>query len=164
MKYLQSLIVLSAVVFFAACGGSTPKVVPATPVNKPVPAAQSEKELHDNIVLLAKYKKYQILSDDGKNITRIKYDRMSKDKKTKEVKLHSSITYDVKNTDKDYTFSYVDSTNLGYNDVNISSTYTRYINMFDSTLKRMYKDPKYLTRMKNVVAGLNPDGTEKTAK
>ncbi|MEN8147622.1 MAG: hypothetical protein ABFR02_08380 [Campylobacterota bacterium] len=164
MKYVQSFIILTAIIFFSACGGSrAPKVVPATPVNKPAPAAQSEKDLHENIVLLAKYKKYQILSDDGKNNARIKYDRKYTDKQTKEVKLHSSITYDVQNSAKDYTFSYVDSKNLGYNDVNISNTYTRYINMFDSTLKRMYRDPAYLGRMKNVVAGKNPDGTEKTA-
>ena len=162
MKFLQPLIIISAIFFFSACGGSrAPKVVPATPVNKPAPAAQSEQDLHDNIVLLAKYKKYQILKDDGKNNTRIKYDRKYTDKQTKEVKLHSSITYDVKNSANDYTFSYVDSTNLGYNDVNISNTYTRYINYFDSTLKRMYKDPAYLGRMKNIVAGKNPDGTEK---
>jgi len=165
MKFLQPLIIISAIVFFSACGGSrAPKVVPATPVNNPVPAAQSEKELHDNIVLLAKYKKYQILSDDGKNYVRIKYDRMYTDKQTKEVKLHSSITYNVRNTAKDYTFSYVDSINLGYNDVNISSTYTRYIDMFDSTLKRMYSDPEYLGRMRNIVAGKNPDGTQKAPK
>ncbi len=163
MKFVQSLIIIAAIALFAACGGG-PKVVPATPVNKPAPSAQSEQELHDNIVLLAKYKKYQILSDDGKNNTRIKYDRMYTDKQTKEVKLHSSITYDVKNSANDYTFSYVDSTNLGYNDVNISSTYTRYINMFDGTLKKMYSDPAYLERMKNVVAGKNPDGTEKTVQ
>jgi len=162
MKTIQPLIILTAVVLFSACGGSAPKVVPATPVTKPVPTAQSEKELHNNIVLLAKYKKYQILKDDGKNNTRIKYDRKYTDKQTKEVKLHSSITYDVHNSANDYTFSYVDSTNLGYNEHNISSTYTRYINMFDSTLKRMYKDPAYLKRMKNIVAGKNPDGTEKT--
>ncbi len=161
MKFLQPLIMTTAIVFFSACGGSAPKVVPATPVNKPAPAAQGEQDLHNNIVLLAKYKKYQILSDDGKNNTRIKYDRKYTDKQTKEVKLHSSITYDVKNSATDYTVSYVDSTNLGYNEHNISSTYTRYINMFDSTLKRMYKDPNYLERMKNVVAGKNPDGTEK---
>lgn len=162
MKYIQSLIIIAAIALFSACGGSrAPKVVPATPVNKPAPTAQSEQDLHDNIVLLAKYKKYQILNDDGKNNTRIKYDRMYTDRQTKEVKLHSSITYDVHNSANDYTFSYVDSTNLGYNDVNISSTYTRYINMFDSTLKRMYNDPAYLGRMKNIVAGKNPDGTEK---
>ncbi len=165
MKFLQTLVIIAAIVFFSACGGSrAPKVVPATPVNNSVPAAQSEKELHDNIVLLAKYKKYQILSDDAKNKMRIKYDRMYTDKQTKEVKLHSSITYDVKNTANDYTFSYVDSTNLGYNDVNISSTYTRYINMFDTALKRMYNDPVYLERMRNIVAGKNPDGTEKAPK
>lgn len=162
MKKVQTLIILSAIALFSACGGSAPKVVPATPVTKPVPAAQSKKELHENIVLLAKYKKYQILKDDGISHTRIKYDRKYTDKKTKEVKLHSSITYDVNNGAKDYTFSYVDSTNLGYNEHNISNTYTRYINMFDSTLKRMYKDPAYLGRMKNIVAGLNPDGTPKT--
>ncbi len=161
MKSFQALIIIAAIALFSACGGGSPKVVPATPVTKPVPTAQSEKELHGNIVLLAKYKKYQILKDDGKNNIRIKYDRKYTDRKTKEVKLHSSITYDVKNSANDYTFSYVDSTNLGYNDVNISSTYTRYINMFDSTLKRMYKDPAYLGRMKNIVAGKNPDGTEK---
>jgi len=162
MKLLQPLIMTTAIVFFSACGSSAPKVVPATPVTKPVPSAQSETDLHGNIILLAKYKKYQVLSDDGKNNTRIKYDRKYTDKQTKEVKLHSSITYDVKNSANDYTFSYVDSTNLGYNDVNISNTYTRYINMFDSTLKRMYSDPAYLGRMKNIVAGKNPDGTEKT--
>ena len=161
MRYIQTLIIASAVAFFTACGGAAPKVVSATPVHKPVPAAQSAKELHDNIVLLAKYKKYKILKDDGQNYVRIKYDRMYTDKQTKEVKLHSSITYDVKNSANDYTFSYVDSANLGYHDGNISSTYTRYINMFDSTLKRMYKDPLYLERMKNIVAGKNPDGTEK---
>ena len=161
MKFLQPLIILLAIALFTACGSRTPKVVPATPVNKPAPAAQSEKDLHENIILLAKYKKYQILSDDGKNNARIKYDRKYTDKQTKEVKLHSSITYDVQNSANDYTFSYVDSTNLGYNDVNISSTYTRYINYFDSTLKRMYNDPTYLGRMKNIVAGKNPDGTEK---
>jgi len=162
MKLFQPLLITTAIVFFSACGGSTPKVVPATPVTKPAPAAQNEKDLHNNIVLLAKYKKYQILSDDGKNNTRIKYDRKYTDKQTKEIKLHSSITYDVKNSANDYTFSYVDSTNLGYNEHNISNTYTRYINMFDSTLKRMYKDPAYLERMKNIVAGKNADGTEKT--
>ena len=162
MKLIQSLIIIAAIVLFSACGGSrAPKVVPATPVNMAAPAAQSEQDLHENIVLLAKYKKYQILSDDGKNNTRIKYDRTYTDKQTKEVKLHSSITYDVQNSANDYTFSYVDSTNLGYNDVNISNTYTRYINYFDSTLKRMYNDPAYLGRMKNIVAGKNPDGTEK---
>lgn len=161
MKFLQPLIILLAIALFTACGSRAPKVVPATPVNKAAPAAQSEKDLHENIVLLAKYKKYQILSDDGKNNARIKYDRKYTDKQTKEVKLHSSITYDVQNSANDYTFSYVDSTNLGYNDVNISNTYTRYINYFDSTLKRMYNDPAYLGRMKNIVAGKNPDGTEK---
>jgi len=163
MKYFQSIIIASALVFFAACGGGSPKVVSATPVLKPAPAAQSAKDLHENIVLLAKYKKYKILKDDGQNYVRIKYDRMFTDRQTKEVKLHSSITYDVKNSAHDYTFSYVDSTNLGYHDGNISSTYTRYINMFDSTLKRMYKDPAYLERMKNVVAGKNPDGTDKVS-
>ena len=163
MKFLQPLIIITAIAFFSACGGSrAPKVVPATPVNKPAPAAQSEADLHENIVLLAKYKKYQILKDDGKTKVRIKYDRMQTDRQTKAVTLHSSITYDVANTAKDYTFSYVDSTNLGYNEHNISNTYTRYINMFDTTLKRMYSDPTYLGRMKNVVAGKNPDGTEKT--
>ncbi len=161
MKYIQSLIITTATIFFAACGSSTPKVVPATPITKPAPSTQSEADLHENIVLLAKYKKYAILSDDGKNNARIKYERKYTDKQTKEVKLHSSITYDVKNSANDYTFSYVGSTNLGYNDVNISNTYTRYINMFDSTLKRMYSDPAYHSRMKNVVAGKNPDGTEK---
>ena len=164
MRLLQPLIMTTVIVIFSACGSSAPKVVPATPVSKPAPEAQSEQGLHDNIILLAKYKKYQILSDDGKNSTRIKYDREYTDKQTKEVKLHSSITFDVKNSANDYTFSYVDSTNLGYNEHNISNTYTRYINMFDSTLKRMYKDPAYLGRMKNVVAGKNPDGTEKTTK
>ncbi len=161
MKFLQPLIIITAILFFSACGSRAPKVVPATPVNMPAPAAQSEQDLHENIILLAKYKKYQILSDDGKNNARIKYDRTYTDKETKEVKLHSSITYDVQNSANDYTFSYVDSTNLGYNDVNISNTYTRYINYFDSTLKRMYNDPAYLGRMKNIVAGKNPDGTEK---
>lgn len=151
----------TAALLFSACGGGSPKVVPATPVMKAVPAAQSQTELHSNIVLLAKYKKYQILKDDHRSYVRIKYDRKYTDKQTKEVKLHSSITYDVKNSDHDYTFSYVDSKNLGYNDVNISSTYLRYINMFDSTLKRMYQDPLYLERMKNIVAGKNPDGSEK---
>ncbi|MGB5965908.1 MAG: hypothetical protein WBF77_05355 [Sulfurimonadaceae bacterium] len=159
MKFVQSLIILGAVAFFAACGG--PKVVPATPVNKPVASEQSAENLHEMIILLAKYKKYQILSDNGTTETRIKYDRMSTDKNTKAVTLHSSITYDVVNTSTDYTFSYVDSTNLGYQDGNISSTYTHYINMFDSTLKKMYSDPAYLGRMRNIVAGKNPDGTEK---
>lgn len=160
MKFVQSLIIIAAIAFFSACGGG-PKVVAATPVTNPAPSAQNEQDLHDNIVLLAKYKKYQILNDDGKNNLRIKYDRMQTDKQTKAVTLHSSITYDVTNTANDYTFSYVDSTNLGYNEHNISSTYTRYISMFDSTLKRMYNDPAYLERMKNIVAGKNPDGTEK---
>ena len=163
MRHLPLItIATTAALLFSACGGSAPKVVPATPVIKPAPAAQGEIELHNNIVLLAKYKKYQILQDDHQNYVRIKYDRKYTDKQTKEVKLHSSITYDVKNSASDYTFSYVDSTNLGYNDVNISSTYTRYINMFDSTLQRMYKDPVYLERMTNIVAGKNPDGSEKT--
>jgi len=162
MKYVQSLLMIAAVIFFSACGGSRgPQVVPATPVQKPAPSALNEQDLHNNIILLAKYKKYNILSDNGLNTARIKYIRTYTDKQTKEVKLHSSITYDVKNSAKDYTFSYVDSQNLGYNDVNISSTYTRYIDMFDTTLKRMYNDPEYLARMKNVVAGKNPDGTEK---
>ena len=160
MKYIQSLIIIAAIALFAACGG--PKIVPATPVNKPVASEQSAENLHEMIVLLAKYKKYQILSDDGKNNIRIKYDRKYTDKQTKEVKLHSSITYDIVNNANSYTASYVDSTNLGYLNGNISSTYTRYINMFDSTLKRMYKDPAYLGRMKNIVAGKNPDGTDKT--
>ncbi len=162
MKFVQSLIVIAAVALFSACGGSrAPKVVPATPVNKVASAAQSEQDLHDNIVLLAKYKQYQILTDDGKNNVRIKYDRMQTDKQTQAVTLHSSITYDVANTANDYTFSYVDSTNLGYNEHTISSTYTRYIDMFDGTLKRMYSDPVYLGRIKNVVGGQNPDGTVK---
>ena len=155
MRFLQSLIIIAAIAFFSACGG--PKVVPATPVNKPVASEQSAENLHEMIVLLAKYKKYQILSDDEKSKLRIKYDRMD----TKTNTLHSSITYDVANSANDYTFSYVDSTNLGYQDGNISSTYTRYINMFDSTLKRMYSDPAYLGRMRNIVAGKNPDGTDK---
>ncbi len=160
MKFVQALIIIAAIAFFSACGGG-PKVVPATPVTNPAPSALSAAELHGNIVLLAKYKKYQILSDDGQYNLRIKYDRMQTDKQTKAVTLHSSITYDVTNTANDYTFSYVDSTNLGYNEHNISSTYTRYIGSFDSTLKRMYNDPAYLERMKNIVAGKNPDGTDK---
>lgn len=164
MKLLYSLAVAATVVTLTACGGSSPKVVPVTPILKPAPVAKSTKDLHENIVLLAKYKKYQILKDNHENNLRIKYDRMQTDRKTKKVTLHSSITYDVKNSDKDYTFSYVDSTNLGYNEHNISSAYLRYVNMFDSTLKRMYKDPAYLERMKNIVAGLNPDGTPKAVK
>ena len=164
MRHLPLItLAATAALLFSACGGGSPKVVPATPVMKLVPTAQGQQELHTNIVLLAKYKKYQILKDNDADYLRIKYDRKYTDKHTKEIKLHSSITYDVKNSANDYTFSYVDSTNLGYNDVNISSTYTRYINMFDSTLKRMYKDPNYLERMKNIVAGKNPDGSEKTA-
>ena len=163
MRHIKLITVAAtAALLFSACGGGSPKVVPATPVMKSAPTAQGQQELHTNIILLAKYKKYQILKDNHKSYTRIKYDRKYTDKQTKEIKLHSSITYDVKNSANDYTFSYVDSTNLGYNDVNISSTYTRYINMFDSTLQRMYKDPVYLERMKNIVAGKNPDGSENT--
>ena len=159
MKFIQALIIIAAIALFSACGG--PKVVPATPVTNPAPSALSAAGLHENIVLLAKYKKYQILNDDGEYNLRIKYDRMQTDKQTKAVTLHSSITYDVTNTANAYTFSYVDSTNLGYNEHNISSAYTRYIGSFDSTLKRMYNDPAYLERMKNIVAGKNPDGTDK---
>ena len=162
MKILPTIAITTTLILLSACGGSSPKVVPATPVTKAVPSAQNNQELHNNIVLLAKYKKYHILQDNGSSALRIQYKRMQTDRKTKETTLHSSVTYDVKNSANDYTFSYVDSKNLGYNDVNISSTYTRYINMFDSTLKRMYKDPNYLTRMKNIVAGKNPDGSEKT--
>ena len=164
MKILSTLAMATTLLLLSACGGASPKVVPATPVTKAVPTAQSQKELHSNIVLLAKYKKYIILKDDGKSYLRIQYKRMKTDRKTKETTLRSSITYDVKNSTNNYTFSYIDSKNLGYNDVNISSTYIRYINMFDSTLKRMYKDPNYIERMKNVVAGKNPDGSEKIAK
>jgi len=160
MKLFQSLIILLAIAFFSACGG--PKIVPATPVEKPVDMSQSKENYHEMIVLLAKYKKYQIVEDDGATKIRIKYERFYTDKTTKERKLHSDITYDILNTDKAYTVSYVDSTNLGYKDGQISSTYIRYINMFDSTLKRMYSDPQYLERMKNIVAGKNPDGSEKT--
>jgi len=164
MKIIPTLAITTTLILLSACGGASPKVVPATPVTKPVPTAKSQQELHSNIVLLAKYKKYHILQDNGTSKLRIQYKRMQTDRKTKAVTLHSSITYDVKNSTTDYTFSYVDSKNLGYNDVNISSTYTRYINMFDSTLKRMYKDPNYIERMKNIVAGKNADGTEKVAK
>ena len=31
--------------------------------------------------------------------------------------------------------------------------YLRYINMFDNTLKRIYSDPDYLGRMRNIVDG-----------
>jgi len=162
MTRIQTSLLATAVVLFSACGGnSTPKVVPVTPVNKTVETTTSQTELHQNIVLLAKYKKYDILEDNGNSNVRIKYDRKYTDKETKEVKLHSSITYDVTNTANDYTFAYVDSINLGYNEHNISNTYTRYVNMFDSTLKRMYSDPAYLGRMKNIVAGKNADGSEK---
>jgi len=161
MRILPTLAITTTLLFLSACGGSSPKVVPATPVKKSVPTAQNQLQLHQNIVLLAKYKKYHIFQDDGKSYLRIQYKRMKTDRKTKETTLHSSITYDVKNSANDYTFSYVDSKNLGYNDVNISATYTRYIDMFDSTLKRMYKDPNYIQRMKNVVDGKNPDGSEK---
>ena len=163
MKLLSSLIIVTTIIFFSACGGSrAPKVVQTTPLHKPVASQQSTHNLHEMIVLLAKYKKYQILSDDGKTKIRIKYDRMNTDRKTKVTSLHSSITYDIVNDASGYTASYVDSTNLGYKDGVISSTYTRYINMFDSTLKRMYRDPLYLNRMQNIVAGKNPDGSPKT--
>lgn len=154
MKFFQSLIILLAIGFFAACGG--PKIVPATPTTKPVNVQGSSENLHDMLILLAKYKKYEILSDDGKSSARIKYDR-----KDKQGNLILSITYDIKNSDSEYTMSYVDSQNMGYNNGQINGNYLRYINMFDSTLKRMYSDPAYLNRMKNIVAGKNADGTEK---
>jgi len=154
MKLFQSLVILLAIGFFAACGG--PKIVPATPATKPVNVQGSSENLHSMLILLSKYKKYEILSDDGKSNAKIKYDR-----KDKQGNLILSITYDLTNTESEYTMSYADSQNMGYADGQINGNYLRYINMFDGTLKRMYKDPAYLSRMKNIVAGLNPDGTPK---
>jgi uncharacterized lipoprotein YajG len=51
MKFVQSLIIIAAVALFTACD-SGPKLVPATPVSKPAPSAQSEQDLHENIALL----------------------------------------------------------------------------------------------------------------
>lgn len=149
MKFLQSLVLLAGIVLFSACGG--PKIVPATPVNNTVSAAQSTQELHEMMVLLAKYKKYTILSDNGQTQMRIKYSRLS----GKTAESVSSITYDVTNDANSYTMSYADSENFGYQNGQISSTYIRYINMFDTTLKRMYDDPDYLARMKVIVANPN---------
>ena len=155
MKLFQSLIILLAIGFFAACGG--PKIVPATPSTKPVNVQGSSENLHDMLILLAKYKKYDIISDDGSTSAQIKYDR-----KGKQGNLILSITYDLTNSDSEYTMSYATSEGMGYKDGQINGNYLRYINMFESTLTRMYSDPAYLGRMKNIVAGKNPDGTEKT--
>ena len=149
MKFLQPLILFVGILLFSACGG--PKVVPATPVTKTVPAAQSTQELHEMMVLLAKYKKYRILSDNGSTEMRIKYTRISGKTEQK----ITSITYDLTNDANSYTMRYADSENFGYKDGQINRTYTRYIDSFDSTLKRMYDDPDYLARMKMIVN--NPD-------
>ena len=156
MKLFQSLIILLAITFFAACGG--PKIVSATPATKPVNVQGSSENLHSMLILLAKYKKYDILSDDGNANAKIKYIR--KDKQGNQI---LSITYHLENRTNEYTMSYVDSEGMGYNNGQINGNYLRYINMFDSTLKRMYSDPAYLGRMRNIVDGKNADGTEKTA-
>jgi len=152
MRTLLSLLLLAGIVLFSACGA--PKIVPATPVKNSAPAAKSTQELHDMLVLLAKYKKYAILSDNGQTQMRIKYSRLSGET----AESVTSITYDLTNDANSYTMSYVDSENLGYQDGQISGTYLRYINHFDTTLKRMYDDPDYLARMKVIVAnpGIQP--------
>ena len=155
MKLFQSLVILLAIAFFAACGG--PKIVPATPATKPVNVQSSSENLHEMLILLAKYKKYEILEDDGSKNAKIKYIR--KDKQGNQI---LSITYNLENRTNEYTMSYANSEGMGYNNGQINGNYLRYINMFDSTLKRMYSDPAYLGRMKNIVAGKNADGTEKT--
>lgn len=148
MKFLQPLIIIVTIAFFSACGG--PKIVPATPVVKTVDAETNTQHLHEMLVLLAKYKKYEVLSDNGKTQMRIKYSRL-----VGKPAAVSSITYDLSNDANSYTMSYADSENFGYQDGNISSTYTHYINMFDKTLKQMYSDPDYLARMKVIVANPN---------
>ena len=67
----------------------------------------------------------------------------------------SSVTYDVVNDSKSYTMSYVDSENLGYNNGQISGSYSWYVKHFDGTLKKMYNDSEYLERMKVIVANPN---------
>ena len=102
------------------------------------------------LVLLAKYKKYEILSDNGVTKMRIKYSRI--DKKTA---LPASITYNVINDDNSYTMSYADSKNFGYGNGKINGSYAWYSDHFDDVLKKMYDDPDYLARMKVIVSNSN---------
>jgi uncharacterized lipoprotein YajG len=148
-KFIKLSIILFATVFFTACGN--PKVVPATPVTNELTAEKSQENLHQMLVLLAKYKKYEILSDNGTTKMRIKYSRLSGNK-TAQI---SSITYDVVNDNKSYTMSYADSENFGYKDGQIGGSYAWYIDHFNDVLKKMYNDPEYLARMKAIVANPN---------
>jgi len=147
-EFVKFSVSLIAVVLLTACGN--PKIVPATPKTNIVQAEKSQDNLHQMLVTLAKYKKYEILNDNGTTEMRIKYSRL--DKKKAAV---SSITYDVVNDDKSYIMSYVDSENMGYENGKISGSYSWYIDHFDDVLKKMYDDPEYLARMKAIVANPN---------
>jgi len=147
-KIIQLSASLLAITLLTACGN--PKIVPASPITHTVKSEKNQENLHQMLVLLAKYKKYEILSDNGINKMRIKYSRI--DRKTA---LPASIIYDVVNDDKSYTMSYASSENFGYKDGKLSGSYSWYINHFDDVLKKMYDNPEYLARMKVIVS--NPD-------
>jgi len=144
---LASLVVGS--IIFIGCGN--PKIVPATPITNEMNAEKSQENLHQMLVLLAKYKKYEILSDNGATEMRIKYSRLNSKKNAKV----SSITYDVVNNANSYTMSYADSENFDYKDGQISGSYSWYIEHFNDVLKKMYDDSEYMARMKTIVANPN---------
>ena len=147
-KFITLSIGFLIITFLTACGN--PKIVPATPITNKVSMESNQENLHQMLVLLAKYKKYEILSDNGTTKMRLKYSRLDQ-----ENSLVSSITYDVVNNANSYTMSYADSENFNYKDGQISGSYSWYIKHFDGVLEKMYDDPEYLSRMKAIVANPN---------
>lgn len=148
IKYSTLIAAFLVVVSITGCGH--PKIVPATPITNVASIEKAQDSLHQMLVLLAKYKKYEILSNNGTTKMQIKYSRL--DTKNSQV---SSITYDIANDDKSYTMSYADSENFNYKNGKISGSYSWYIEHFNDTLKKMYDDPEYLARMKEIVKNPN---------
>jgi hypothetical protein len=147
-KLLKLIVTLLAVASLTGC--LSQKLVPTTPETMVISTADSQENFHQMLVLAAKYRKYEILSDNGSTKMTIKYSRLA----SKGTEM-SSITYDVVNSKDSYTMSYVDSENFEYKDGKINGKYAWYINNLYGVLKKMYEDPEYLARVKIIVAHPN---------
>ena len=148
IKLLKLVVTLLAMASLTSC--LNPKIVPVTPVTQVVNTENSQENLHQMLVLVAKYKKYEILSDNGTTKMRIKYSLLAR--KGTDI---SSITYDVVNNKNSYTMSHVDSKNFNHKDGKISGSYAWYIDHFNDVLEKMYDNPEYLARVKVIVANPN---------